>query len=57
MEHYQVYDAQSFAKYVEHLRTELENPDRARSWENVDLSSFLEAMASWATAWSEAFAA
>jgi hypothetical protein len=48
MDHGDVLDRASFAKYVAQLRAELADPDRRAEWENIDLPSFLKAMAAWA---------
>ena len=48
MDHTSVQDQVSFAKYVAQLRVEIGDPEQREKWENVDLWSFLEAMAAWA---------
>ncbi|WP_429600187.1 DUF7660 family protein [Sphingomonas zeicaulis] len=48
MDHSDVSDRSSFARYVAQLRAELHDPEKRQEWENLDLSSFLEAMAAWA---------
>ncbi len=53
MEHDDVQDQASFAKYVAQLRAELDNPDRFAEWENTDLRTFLDAMAAWAADWGK----
>lgn len=54
MEHDQVNDQASFARYVERLRADLDAPDARARWENIDLPSFLEAMSAWAASWPNA---
>ena len=49
MEHDEVHDRDSFLRYVAQLRAELDDPVRAKDWENQDLSSFFEAMEAWVT--------
>lgn len=51
MEHDEVHDAQSFARYVAQLRAELDSPEAIKEWENVELRDFLSAMAAWADSW------
>jgi hypothetical protein len=53
MDHDQVYDQESFVKYVRQLRGELDDPDKRLEWENLDLPNFLEAVAAWAADWRE----
>ncbi|WP_404338431.1 hypothetical protein AB2M62_05905 [Sphingomonas sp. MMS12-HWE2-04] len=53
MEHDDVVDQTTFARYVSSLRAELDDPSGSGKWENVDLRSFLEAMAAWSNDWSE----
>lgn len=53
MEHDQVHDAVSFANYVQQLRLELNDPQRAATWENVTLAEYLGAMEAWARDWKE----
>ncbi len=48
MEHDDVHDRASFALFATQLRAEIENPSLQVNWENIDLASFLEAMAAWA---------
>jgi hypothetical protein len=48
MEHDDVHDRESFALFATQLRAEIENPYSRVNWENIDLASFLEAMAAWA---------
>lgn len=42
----QVQDRESFIEFVGAMRNELQA--EAKSWENVDLAAFLEAMTAWA---------
>jgi hypothetical protein len=53
MEHDDVQDQTSFAKYVATLRAQLDDPERRDEWENIDLASFLAAIAAWANDWKE----
>ena len=48
----EVHDRLSFVIFVRWLRSELNDPDQRKEWENTDLSSVLEAMAAWATDWT-----
>lgn len=49
MEHDDVQDRASFVKYVAQLCAELDDPERLWAWENIELRTFLGAMAAWAT--------
>ena len=51
MDHDDVHDRLSFAQYAVQLAEELNDPKRRAEWENVELSSFLEALAAWARNW------
>ncbi|WP_303761754.1 DUF7660 family protein [Sphingobium yanoikuyae] len=48
MEHDDVHDRVSFALFATQLRAEIDNPSLSANWENIDLASFLDAMAAWA---------
>ena len=49
MEHDEVHDKASFARYVAGLIAELDDPILSLKWENTDLRSLLEAMEAWAS--------
>lgn len=53
MEHDEVHDRVSFARYVAQLRAEIDDPASSTEWENTDLGSFLDAMSAWARDWHE----
>ncbi|GAA2849705.1 hypothetical protein EDC40_101292 [Aminobacter aminovorans] len=44
-----VYDKDSFLRFLDAMRGELSAG--AGNWENIDLASFLEAMAAWVDDW------
>lgn len=53
MEHDEVHDKASFARYVAQLTADLDDPILSRKWVNTDLRSFLEEMEAWASDSSE----
>ena len=53
MGHDDVYDQTTFARYVSRLRAELDDARCVANWENLDLRTYLEAIAAWANDWRE----
>lgn len=53
MEHNDVVDQTTFARYVLSLRAELDDTSGVGKWENIDLRSLLQAMAAWSNDWRE----
>jgi hypothetical protein len=49
MEHDEVHDSRSFIRYISQLRAELEDPVRAKDWQNIDLRAFLAAIEAYVT--------